>query len=187
MLRCSVLIHCLQARLWYYQVFTPMKLLKAACQFVHHEHSVTATKLTFADASENDARLVQIPLMPPGNHWFWQSHAKIVVKMSIGTVTDMVTRESDPSYAISDGRHFIGAIIRDKNNFNAGFRVVEAFRPSLSIRREGLWPCWRCLSGGKLTLFLWIVISAGKWSSNTSWIQLMACCWRFTSMTNQRK
>ena len=48
----------------YYQVFTPKKLLKAA-SFVHYEHSVTATKLTFVDASENYARLVQIPLISP--------------------------------------------------------------------------------------------------------------------------
>ena len=48
---------------------------------------------------------------------------KIVVKMSIGTFTDIATEEeSDPSYmyVISDGYHFIGAMIRDKNNFNAG-------------------------------------------------------------------
>lgn len=48
--------------------------------------------------------------------------------MSIGTVTDI--RESDPSYVISDGHHFIGAMIRDKNNFNAGapFLGIEGSR-----------------------------------------------------------
>ena len=93
-----------------------MKLLKAA-SFVHHHHSVTATKLTFEDASEIYARLVQIPLIPPETI---DPDAKIVVKMSIGTVTDIAQRDSDPSYVISDGHQFIGALIRDKNNFNTG-------------------------------------------------------------------
>lgn len=57
----SVLLHCSQAKLWYYQVFTPMKLLKAA-SFVHHHHSASATKLTVGEASENYARLEQKPL-----------------------------------------------------------------------------------------------------------------------------
>lgn len=41
-----------------------MKVLKSA-SFVHHKHSVTETKLTLFDASENYARLVQIQLIPP--------------------------------------------------------------------------------------------------------------------------
>lgn len=46
---------------------------------------------------------------------------KIVVKMSIATFTGIATKgESDPPYVISDGHHFIGAMIRDKNHFNAG-------------------------------------------------------------------
>lgn len=116
MLNLSVLLYGLQARLWYYQVFTPMKLLKAA-SFVHHHHSVTATELTFADTAQNHARLVQIPLIPPETI---DSDAKIVVKMSIGTVTDIGEGESDSSYVISDGHHFIGAFIRDKSNYKTG-------------------------------------------------------------------
>lgn len=109
-------VNYFQAKLWYYQVFTPMKLLRAA-SFVHHDHSATATKLTMGEASENYARLVQIPLIPAETI---ESDAKIIVKMSIGTDTDIAQGESDPSYVISDGYHFIGAKIRDKNNFKTG-------------------------------------------------------------------
>ncbi|KAL9987403.1 hypothetical protein ACROYT_G001703 [Oculina patagonica] len=105
-----------QAKLWYYQVFTPMKLLKAAT-FVHHHHSVTTTRLTFLSASENYARMIKVPLIPPATI---DSDAKLVVKMVVGTDTEIGQGESDPSYVISDGQYFIGAMIRDKNNFNSG-------------------------------------------------------------------
>ena len=86
--------------------------------FVHHEHSVTATKLTFVDASENYARLVQIPLIPPETI---DSDAKNRSKdVNRNLHRYRYKRESDPSYVISGGHHFIGAMIRDKNHFNAG-------------------------------------------------------------------
>lgn len=75
-----------------------MKLLKAA-SFVHHDHSATATKLTVGETSENYARVVQIPLIPAQTI---ESDAKIVVKMSIETDTDIAQGKSDPSYVISD-------------------------------------------------------------------------------------
>ena len=93
-----------------------MKLLKAA-SFVYHHHTVTATKLTFLSAPENYARLVKVPLIPPATV---DSDAKLVVKVVVGTDTDIGLGDSDPSYVISDGQYSIGAMIRDKNNFNAG-------------------------------------------------------------------
>jgi len=100
----------------YYQLFTPMKLIKAA-SFIHYHHTVTATKLTFLNAPKYYARLLKVPLIPPATV---DADANLVVKMVIGTDIGIGQGESDPSYVISDGQFFIGAIIRDKSNYKTG-------------------------------------------------------------------
>ncbi|XP_068699164.1 uncharacterized protein [Montipora foliosa] len=97
----------------YYQLFTPLKLVKAA-SFIHHHNSVTATKLTFLGAPENYARLMTVPLIPPGAI---DRNANLVVKLAIGLDKEIGLGESDPSYVISDGQFFFGALILDKNNY----------------------------------------------------------------------
>ena len=85
-----------------------------AASFIHHHHTVTATKLTFLSAPENFARLMIVPLIPAETV---DADADLVVKMVIGTDTEIGQGESDPSYVISDSQFFIGAHIRDKNNY----------------------------------------------------------------------
>jgi len=100
----------------YYQLFTPMKLIKAA-SFIHHHHTVTATKLTFLSAPQMNARLLKASLIPPAAV---DADANLVVKMVIGIDIEIGQGESDPSYVISDGQFFIGAHIRDKSNYKTG-------------------------------------------------------------------
>ena len=90
-----------------------MKLVNAA-SFIYHQHTVTATKLTFLSAPVNYARLMQVPLIPAET---LNADANLVIKMVIGTDIDIGQGESDPSYVISDGQFFVGVHIRDKNNY----------------------------------------------------------------------
>ena len=90
-----------------------MKLVNAA-SFIYHQHTVTATKLTFLRAPVNYARLMQVPLIPAEK---LDADANLVIKMIIGTDIDIGQGESDPSYVISDGQFFVGVHIRDKNNY----------------------------------------------------------------------
>ena len=82
MVKSSVLLHSLQARLWslYYQVFTPMKLMKAASfpcapQTLHHCDKTNLCRC--------------LRKLPPETT---VSNGKIVVKMSVPTVTDIATQ-----------------------------------------------------------------------------------------------
>ena len=90
-----------------------MKLVNAA-SFIYHQHTVTATKLTFLRAPVNYARLMQVPLIPAEK---LDPDANLVIKMIIGTDIDIGQGESDPSYVISDGQFFVGVQILDKNNY----------------------------------------------------------------------
>ena len=98
-----------------------MKLLRAA-SFIHHQHTVTATKFTFLSAPQSYARLMKIPLIPAGTV---ASDANLVVKMTVGTDKEIGQGESDPSYVISDGKHLIGAHIRDKNTYRTAAPCVN--------------------------------------------------------------
>ena len=102
-----------QEKIPYYQLFTPIKLANAA-SFIYHQHTVTATKLTFLSAPANYARLMQVPLIPAET---LDADTNLVIKMIIGTDIDIGQGESDPSYVISDGQFFVGVHIRDKNNY----------------------------------------------------------------------
>ena len=90
-----------------------MKLAEAAA-FIHHHNSQTPRLLTFLSAPSNYYRLMIVPLIPPG---VISKNAKLVVKMAIGLETKFGLGESDPSFVISDGHHFVGMITRDKNNY----------------------------------------------------------------------
>ena len=81
-----------------------MKLANAA-SFIYHQHTVTATKLTFLSAPVHRARLMQVPLIPAET---LNADANLVIKMVIGTDIDIGQGESDPSYVISDGQFFVG-------------------------------------------------------------------------------
>ena len=98
-----------------------MKLLRAA-SFIHHEHTVPATKFTFSRAPQSYARLMKIPLIPTGTV---SPDANLVVKMIVGTDKEIGQGESDPSYVISDGQHFIGAQIRDKKTYRTAAPCVN--------------------------------------------------------------
>ena len=103
----------LQEKIPYHQLFTPMKLVRSA-SFIYHQHTVTATKLTFLRAPVHFARLIQVPLIPEET---LNADASLVIKMVIGTDIDIAQGESDPSYVISDGQFFVGVQIPDKNNY----------------------------------------------------------------------
>ena len=64
-----------------------------------------------------NARLLRVPLIPPAAV---DADGNLVVKMVIGINIEIGQGESDPSYVISDGQFFIGAIIRDKSNYKNG-------------------------------------------------------------------
>ncbi|XP_067049475.1 uncharacterized protein [Acropora muricata] len=100
----------------YYQLFTPMKLMKAA-SFIHHHHSVTASQLTFLSAPENYARLLSVPMIPPKAI---NTDTNLVAKLVVGVNKAIGLGESDPSFVISDGQLFIGANLLDKNNYKNG-------------------------------------------------------------------
>lgn len=98
-----------------------MKLFRAA-SFIHHRYTVTATKLTFLGTLQNYARLMKIPLIPAGTV---APNANLVVKMAVGADKEIGQGESDPSYVISDGQYFIGAHIRDKNNYRTAAACIN--------------------------------------------------------------
>ncbi|XP_067049474.1 uncharacterized protein [Acropora muricata] len=100
----------------YYQLFTPMKLMKAA-SFIHHHHSVTSSQLTFLSAPENFARLLSVPLILPKAI---NTNANLVAKLVVGVNKAIGLGDSDPSFVISDGQLFIGANLLDKNNYKNG-------------------------------------------------------------------
>ena len=126
-----------QAPVLYYQLFTPMKLVTSA-SFIHHHHSFTATQLTFLSAPSNYYRLMKVPLIPSGI--IQPGDLDLVVKMVVGTDKAIGQGESDPSFVISDGKHFAGLHIRDKNNFMSGSPclIVEGTSgETIGNRRQG--------------------------------------------------
>ncbi|KAL9989155.1 hypothetical protein ACROYT_G003671 [Oculina patagonica] len=110
----------------FYKFFTPLKLASAAT-FIHHHHSTTPRLLTFLSAPSAYYRLMIVPLIPPG---VIDTNANLVVKMAVGLETSFGQGESDPSFVISDGTHFVGAITVDKNNFASSAPCVGIEGPS---------------------------------------------------------
>ena len=65
-----------------------------------------------------------VPLIPQGA---MGNNAKLVVKMAIGLETTFGSRDSDPSFVISDGHRFVGMVTLDKTNYpsSAPCRGIE--------------------------------------------------------------
>ena len=97
----------------YYQLFTPIKLMKAA-SFIHHHHSATASQLTFLSAPEICARLLTVPLIPQKAI---DIDANLVAKLVVGVNKSIGLDDCDPSFVISEGQFFNGALLFDKNNY----------------------------------------------------------------------
>ena len=97
----------------FYKFFTPTKLVEAAT-FIHHHSTLIPRLLTFLSAPSTYYRLMIVPLIPPG---VIGKNAKLVVKMAVGLETKFGQGDSDPSFVISDGDHFVGMLTLDKNNY----------------------------------------------------------------------
>ncbi|KAL9987405.1 hypothetical protein ACROYT_G001706 [Oculina patagonica] len=104
-----------QPQLVFYKFFTPMKLVSAA-SFIHHHNSITPRLLTFLSAPSLLYRLMIVPLIPPG---VTDTNANLVVKMAVGLEIKFGAADSDPSFVVSDGHHFIGMETNDKTNYAA--------------------------------------------------------------------
>ena len=91
-----------------------MKLARAAT-FIHYHHSVTPRLLTFLSAPKDHFRLMVVPLIPPA---VTTENANLVIKMAVGMETTFGGVDSDPSFVVSDGNHFIGVFTLDKTNYN---------------------------------------------------------------------
>lgn len=100
-------------KILFYRYFTPTKLARAAT-FIHRHHSLTSRLLTFLSAPKNYYRLMTVPLLAPK---VTTANANLVIKMAVGLETKYGQGESDPSFVVSDGDRFIGAITLDKNNY----------------------------------------------------------------------
>ena len=90
-----------------------MKLI-AEASFIHHHNAITPRSLTFLSAPSYLSRLMIVPLIPPG---VIEADAKLVVKMAVALETKYGQGESDPSFVVSDGNRFIGALTNDKLNY----------------------------------------------------------------------
>ena len=55
-----------------------------------------------------------VPLIPPA---VTTENANLVIKMAVGMETTFGGVDSDPSFVVSDGSHFIGVITLDKTNY----------------------------------------------------------------------
>ena len=92
-----------------------MKFARAAT-FIHHHHSLTARSLTFLSAPKDWYRLMIVPLIPPK---ITTANDNLVIKMAVGLETKYGQEDSDPSFVVSDGSRFIGAITNDKRDYGS--------------------------------------------------------------------
>ena len=56
-----------------------------------------------------------VPLIPSA---VTTENGNLVIKMTVGLETTFDAADSDPSFVVSDGKHFIGAFIRDKSDYS---------------------------------------------------------------------
>ena len=111
-----------------------MKLARDAT-FIHHHHSLSPRLLTFLSAPKTYYRLMLVPLIPPA---VTTENANLVIKMAVGLETTFGAKESDPSFVVSDGNHFIGVVIVDKTNYVSSAPCVGiegASGPTMNQRR----------------------------------------------------
>ena len=77
-----------------------------------------------------------VPLIPPKTT---TANDNLVIKMAVGLETKYGQGESDPSFVVSDGSRFIGALTLDKNNYPSSapcFGVEGASGPTTSRRTD---------------------------------------------------
>ena len=76
-----------------------------------------------------------VPLIPPA---VTTENANLVIKMAVGLETTFGAKDSDPSFVVSDGKHFTGVITFDKTNYkdDAPCRGIEgASGPTMNQHR----------------------------------------------------
>ncbi|XP_068729433.1 uncharacterized protein [Montipora capricornis] len=118
----------------FYRYFTPIKL-ESAATFIHHHHWVTPQELTFLGAPRLH-RLLNVPLIPPKTV---SPNAELVIKMLVGLETKYGQVDSDPSFVVSDGNQFVGALTRDKKDYGsaAPCQGIEGVTgPTMTNRRS---------------------------------------------------
>ena len=77
-----------------------------------------------------------VPLIPPK---ITTANDNLVIKMAVGLETKYGQGDSDPSFVVSDGSRFIGAITADKNNYpgRAPCRGIEGGSgPTITERHQ---------------------------------------------------
>ena len=77
-----------------------------------------------------------VPLIPPE---VTTANVNLVIKMAVGLETTFGAADSDPSFVVSDGKHFIGVITTDKTNYKSHARclgIEGASGPTMIQRRE---------------------------------------------------
>ena len=76
-----------------------------------------------------------VPLTPPK---VTAANDNLVIKMAIGLETKYSQGDSDPSFVVSDGSRFIGALIVDKNHYQSSgpcFGTEGVSGPTMNNRR----------------------------------------------------
>ena len=76
-----------------------------------------------------------VPLIPPA---VTTENANLVIKMAVGMETTFGGVDSDPSFVVSDGNHFIGALTLDKDNYGGSapcIGIEGASGPIINQRR----------------------------------------------------
>ena len=179
-----------------------MKLANAA-SFIYHQHTVTATKLTFLSAPVHRARLMQVPLIPAET---LNADANLVIKMVIGTDIRTSVREKaiprtwfptvsfllvfkHATKTITKLRHLVFLWKQAAATLLVVIVVMVRLCQSLPslTTREGSRPSYACLTGGEPVLLPTMAASAVRWFFNTSWILKKAYFWKYTLMTAAKK
>ena len=85
-----------------------------------------------------NSRLMIVPLIPPK---ITTTNDNLVIKMAVGLETKYGQGDSDPSFVVSDGSRFIGAITADKGNYGSNapcFGIEGGSGPTMNSKRDGI-------------------------------------------------
>ena len=80
-----------------------------------------------------------VPLIPPA---VTTANVNLVIKMAVGMEKTFTVPDHDPSFVISDGNYFIGAMIKDKSDYSASAPCVGiegASGPRMNQGRTDAW------------------------------------------------
>ena len=78
-----------------------------------------------------------VPLIPPK---ITTANDNLVIKMAVGLETKYGQGDSDPSFVVSDGSRFIGAITSDKGNYGSNapcFGIEGSSGATMNSQRNG--------------------------------------------------